>query len=193
MEPIAGFAHPPAEDLPMATVTAANPSVPAFDRLADAARGRHRVARACARWLALGLLLGTLDLAFATGFGMLRDGLPPLRVAQSVAAWMLGREAALTGGAATAAFGIGLYGAVIAAVVVGYRGLVALDDGWRRHPRVGGLLYGVAAYALVFEVAVPLWSAAAPRPLPIDWRLACVTAFACLVGVPAALAARARD
>lgn len=164
--------------------------------LRDAMHARaapHALCRARWRqWLALGLLLGTLDLAFATAFGLLRDGLPPLRVAQSIAGWVLGRDAAIAGGATTAALGVAVYAAVTAAVVAGYQALAQLDDGWRRHPRVGGLAYGLAAYVLLFEVAVPLGSAAPTAPLPLDWRLACAAAYACLVGVPSALAARTR-
>lgn len=171
--------------------TAPTRSAPPLDA-SPARAASHALCRpGWTQWLALGLLLGTLDLAFATAFGMLRDSLPPLRVAQSIAGWVVGRDAALAGGPATAALGVGVYAAVTAAVVAGYQALVALDDGWRRHPRVGGLAYGLAAYVIVFEVAVPLGSAAPVAALPLDWRLACACAYACLVGVPSALAARA--
>lgn len=142
--------------------------------------------------LALGLALGVLDLAFVSVFGLLRDDLPALRVAQSIAAWALGREAAFAGGATTALLGVALYGLTIAVIVAGYRGLAAIDDRWRRHPRVGGMVYGAVAYALLFEVAVPLWSAAPARALPLDWQVACLVGFAGLIGVPSARATGTR-
>ena len=145
---------------------------------------------AWARCLGLGLALGSADLAFVTAFGLLRDGLPPLRVAQSIAAWALGREAAFAGGVATAVLGVVLNAMTTAVVVAGYPRLAALDPRWRRHPRLGGLAYGALAYALLFDVAVPLWSATPARALPLDWQVACLVGFACLVGVPSALAAR---
>lgn len=171
--------------------TAADTRHPIHRLPATAAPRPHPSQRSSwARCLGLGLALGSADLAFVTAFGLLRDGLPPLQVAQSIAAWALGREAALAGGVATAALGVALYAVTTAVVVAGYPRLVGIDARWRRRPYLGGLVYGAIAYALLFEVAVPLWSVAPARPLPLDWQLACLVGFACLVGVPSALAAR---
>ena len=54
-----------------------------------------------ARWIiAGGLLVGTLDLLFASGFWAMRN-VPPIRIAQSIAAGVLG-DASFDGGAASA-------------------------------------------------------------------------------------------
>ncbi|MBF6025804.1 hypothetical protein [Lysobacter niastensis] len=142
-------------------------------------------------WLLFGgVLVGTLDLAFAAGFWWLRSGVAPIRIPQSIASWVLGREAALSGGIATAMLGMALYYYLTTAMVTGYHRLAQRHPLLLQRPLTMGALYGIALYALLFKVAVPLWSAAAPRPEPLEWTLACIVAYALLIGIPAALFAR---
>jgi hypothetical protein len=142
-------------------------------------------------WLLFGgVLAGTLDLAFAVGFWLLRDGVAPIRIPQSIASWVLGREAAISGGLATAALGMALYYYLTTTMVAAYHLLAGRYPLLLRRPLTMGTLYGVLMYALLFEVAVPLWSAAPPRPQPLEWTLACIAAYAVLIGIPAALFAR---
>lgn len=139
-------------------------------------------------WLLFGgVLVGTLDLAFATGFWFLREGVAPIRIPQSIASWVLGREAAISGGVLTAALGMALYYYLTTAMVAGYHLLSGRHSLLLRRPLTMGTLYGVLMYALLFEVAVPLWSAAPPRPQPLEWTLACIAAYAVLIGIPSAL------
>ena len=147
-------------------------------------------------WLLLaGITVGSLDLVFAWGFWSLRDGATLVSIPQSIAAWVLGRDAALAGGATTAVLGAALYCYLTTAMVAGYHLLGERHRVLLRRPLLAGALYGIAMYALLFEVAVPLWSAAGPRAAPLEWRLACVLAYAVLIGIPrravrAALASR---
>lgn len=144
-------------------------------------------------WLpACGVLLGGLDLAFAAGFWWLRSGVDPIRIPQSIAAWVLGREAALSGGRATALLGLALYAHLTTAVVAAYYRLAECHARLGERAVLVGALYGVTVYGVLFEVVVPLVSAAPPRPHPIEWTLACMAAYPLLVGIPAALLTRRR-
>ena len=60
----------------------------------------------------------------------------------------------------------------------------------RKRPLLCGALYGAAWFVLVHVVAVPLFSAAPPKRLLLDWNLACLLAHMLLVGIPTALMAR---
>ena len=142
-------------------------------------------------WLLFGgVLVDTLDLAFATGFWFLRAGVAPIRIPQSIASWVLGRDAATSGGIATALLGAALYYYLTTAMVTGYHLLAGRFTLLQRRPLAMGALYGVLMYALLFQIVVPLWSAASPRPEPLEWTLACIAAYAVLIGIPAALFAR---
>ena len=142
-------------------------------------------------WLLFGgVLAGTLDLAFAAGFWSLRSGMAPIRIPQSIASWVLGRDAATSGGIATALLGAALYYYLTTAMVTGYHLLAGRFTLLQRRPLAMGALYGVLMYALLFQIVVPLWSAASPRPEPLEWTLACIAAYAVLIGIPAALFAR---
>lgn len=142
-------------------------------------------------WVLLGgLTVGTLDLVFAAGFWSLRDGVEPIRIAQSIASWVLGRDAAFAGGWTTALLGTVLYFYLTTAMVAGYHLLGRRHPVLLRRPLLAGGLYGLLMYALLFQVAVPLLSVEASRPQPIEWTIACVLAYVLLIGIPCALFAR---
>lgn len=144
-------------------------------------------------WLcACGVLLASLDLVFAALFWWLRSGVDPIRIPQTVASWVVGRDVALSGGFATALLGMALYSHLTTAVVAVYHGLAAHAPRLRERPLTMGALYGVATYVLLFHGAVPAWSAAPPRPQPMAWTLACLVAYPALVGIPTALLVRHR-
>lgn len=116
--------------------------------------------------LAAGLLAGVLDLAYL--FAFLAIKFPPLnapRVLQGIAAGLLGRDAAMQGGAATAALGLALHFviAVGAAVVfwAASRRLRFLTERWW----IAGPLYGVVVWLVMNLVVLPL-SATPPRAFP---------------------------
>ena len=95
---------------------------------------RRRLTTHALGWALLGgLLAGSLDMLYATGFWSFY-GVPAQRIAQSVAAGLLGRDA-FTGGASTAALGLALHFLIAVGMSLAYtwaaRDVAAAD------PRVG--------------------------------------------------------
>lgn len=136
--------------------------------------------------LAVGLLDGLDALLF---FGL--RGAPPIRIFQAVASGLLGR-AAFAGGWATFALGVALHFSVASAIVSTY-----ILASWRhplltRSPIACGLVFGVVAFFVMQWVVVPL-SAATAGPRWPSWPVLAngVLGHALLVGLPAALVARA--
>ena len=107
-----------------------------------------------------GLVAGTLDLSAAFISSWLRAGVGPVRVMQSIASGLLG-AAAFTGGAGSAALGVALHFliATVATAVFYFasRTLRFLVE----HAITAGLFYGVAVYAFMNFVVIPL--SAVPR------------------------------
>ena len=101
-----------------------------------------------------------------------------MRIAQSIAGWIIGTHEARAGGMSTAIAGTVLYCATIVALVALYERIAAR---WPRvHAHVGsiGFAYGVAGYALILRILVPSFSAATvPQELPLSWTIACVAAW----------------
>ena len=94
-------------------------------------------------------------------------GVAPILIPQSIASGLLGR-AAYHGGAGTAVLGVGLHYLIAFLIVATYhlasRRLVALAE----RPWLYGPLYGLAAYAAMNLVVVPLSAALeGPKPLPV--------------------------
>jgi hypothetical protein len=137
----------------------------------------------------LGLALGgcglaALDLGFAIAYWALQD-VPAMRVLQSIAAWTMGRDA-FAGGWSSAWCGAALYALLIVGMVLAYRSASRRYRLLLRRPLLCGALYGVAMYLLVFQVVVPHFSAASIQPEPLDWTLACVSAYVLVIGMPCA-------
>ena len=136
-----------------------------------------------------GLVVGTLDLLFATGFWATR-GVPPIRILQSIAAGVLGQEAAIAGGLPSATLGAALHYGIATMMVLGYAVASVRFDALRRRPIVHGLLYGLFLYAAMQYVVVPLSAANTPAKLDLPWVLSSIVAHMALVGVPCVLLAR---
>lgn len=116
--------------------------------------------------LALGTLLaGALDMCFASTFWWLKADVTPIRVGQSVAAGLLGRESAIGGGLPTGLLGWTLHYAMIFLMVGFYflaaRRLPVLTRRWL----ACGTIYGLGLYVVMSYVVVPLSAAhtAGPR------------------------------
>jgi uncharacterized membrane protein YagU involved in acid resistance len=136
-----------------------------------------------------GLIAGVFDICYAIIISYARSEVPPSRLLQSVASGLLGRDA-YSGGAATAALGLGLHFfmtlLMAAAYVAGARWLPILH----RRPVLCGAIYGAFLYAFMNLVVLPL-SRFPPRPaaaLVVIVTSLIVHMF--LVGVPIALASR---
>jgi hypothetical protein len=102
-----------------------------------------------------GLVAGALDILYAFIIWGLR-GVTPIRIGQSVAAGLLGREAAVGGGTATGMFGLLLHfilAIIMAAIYYGAaRNFRLLVD--RAVPC--GIAYGLALYGAMNYVVMPL-------------------------------------
>ena len=124
------------------------------------------------------LVLG--DLTFAATYWFFHSGVAPMRLGQGIASWVLGSHAAKAGGMTTAIAGVFLYCAVGVAMVATYLRISAHWPAMHKHPIVAGVLYGIAMYALIFEVFVPYLSAATVGGGhgPVSWTLGCLVAFA---------------
>ena len=137
-----------------------------------------------------GLTVGALDLADAFIFFGLR-GATLIRIPQGIAAGLIGRPAAISGGAATAALGVGLHFTIatiiVAIFVLVSRALPVLA----KRPFLFGPLYGVVAYVVMTFVVVRLSAIHAsgfPATPPLINGLL-IHMFG--VGLPSALFARA--
>jgi len=152
-----------------------------------------RTSRSTVPWLLIaGLTVGTLDLAFASAYWAMHD-VAPSRILQVIAGWVLGREAALSGGWTTVWLGAALHYYLMTAMAAGYVLASRRLPQLLRQPLRHGALYGAFLYVLMFVVLVPLFSASHPpaKPPRLDWQIACFLAYVVLVGIPCALFARA--
>ena len=136
-----------------------------------------------------GLIGGALDILFAISFAAY-NGISALRLLQSVASGLLGRDA-YSGGAPTAALGLALHFAMAiafaGAFVLASRRLPLLV----RRPYLFGGLFGVGVFLFMRFVVLP-WSA---FPHPVSFKPLATTldllSHVFLFGIPIALAARA--
>ena len=136
------------------------------------------------------LAVGVLDLLDALVFFGFR-GAQPVRVLQGIASGLLGREA-FAGGAATAALGVALHFFIAFCVVAVYLAASRRFPALARHPFAFGPLYGLAVYAVMNAIVLPLSATApAPGPKPLPVLVNGLLIHALGVGLPAALAARA--
>lgn len=144
------------------------------------------------RALLLGALtVGVLDILDAFVFFGIR-GVPPLRILQAIASGLVGREAAVAGGLATAALGLLLHFFIAFIIVLVFYLVSRKVPILARYPLVTGALYGIAVYFTMTLVVVPSSAIQAVRALPslpvlVNGLL--IHAFG--VGIPSALFARA--
>lgn len=136
-----------------------------------------------------GLAIGVLDAIDAMVFFGLYAGASPVRIWQSVAAGLLGREAAVGGGLATSALGLFLH-IVISFLVatvyyIGARNISFLV----RHPVISGLAFGVIANFVMQYFVIPLSAAPGSTEFRLGPFLNGVIGHAFLVGLPVALIA----
>ncbi len=112
-----------------------------------------------------------------------------MRIFQSIAAGLLGR-AAFTGGIAAACLGAALHFFIACAIVTTY---YALSGRWPwliGRPLLYGAIYGVAVYAIMTFIVVPLSAAGGGVPSPAVAANG-LSIHILGVGIPSALFARA--
>ena len=137
-----------------------------------------------------GLAIGVLDFLDATLFFGLYAGVGFTRIWQSVAAGLLGTEAARAGGWNTALLGILLHFVVATCVATVYYIGAANFPFLIRRPVISGVLFGVIAHLVMKYVVVPLSAIGTVSPYNLPNFLNSIIGHALLVGLPVALIAR---
>ena len=137
-----------------------------------------------------GLVAGALDITYAFIIWGLR-GVTPIRIGQSIASGLLGRESAVAGGTATGMFGLLLHfvlATIIAAIYyVAARNIRLLVD--RAVPF--GIAYGLVTYAVMNYVVMPLSAIGAVGDGgPAYIRITGILVHMFLIGLPIALLTR---
>jgi hypothetical protein len=134
-----------------------------------------------------GLTVGALDILDAFVFFGLR-GVAPERILHSVAAGLLGREAAVAGGLPTALLGLVLHFTIATGVVATYYLVSRLLPFLVRYPLICGLVYGVVVFYVMQLVVLPLSATSGKGGLPTGAPLLNGLLIHALgVGLPAAL------
>jgi hypothetical protein len=137
-----------------------------------------------------GLIAGVLDIAYVIVFYGLK-GVPATRILQGVAAGLIGRDAAMSGGLATAGLGLAIHFAiawVVAAVFV----LLSRTVRWLSdYPFISGPIYGIGVW-LVMNLAILPLTAVPPKSFPPSNWIPVFVAHVLCVGLPIALVVRWR-
>jgi hypothetical protein len=134
------------------------------------------------------LTVGVLDILDAFLFFGFR-GARPIGILQSIASGLLGRSA-YQGGMRTALLGLLLHFFIACGVVATYLVATRLVPALNRRPWVYGVLYGVAVYAVMNLIVIPMSAAAlGSGPTPLVVRINGVLIHMFGVGLPAALVA----
>jgi uncharacterized membrane protein YagU involved in acid resistance len=109
-----------------------------------------------------GLAAGALDILYAfIVYGPLSYGVTPEQVLHSVAAGLIGRDAARAGGIGTAALGLGLHFLIATLMAAVYVLLATRISMLTRQAAIWGLVYGLILYVAMNYVVVPLSAAGA--------------------------------
>ena len=137
--------------------------------------------------LTAGLIVGVLDISSAFILSYPK-GVGPIGVLQGVAAGLVGREAAITGGLATAGLGLAIHffiAFVVSSVFyIASRKLIFLTQ----HAVISGLLYGVVIYCFMYWIVMPLAYPVVHPSISRDVTAVCVHML--LIGLPISLIVR---
>lgn len=135
-----------------------------------------------------GAAVALLDIINACAFWYLHAGAPPARILQAVAAGLLGK-AAFTGGATTAALGLGLHFLIAFGMAAVWWLACRRWPALVARPVAAGLAYGAVTWVAMNHVIVPL-SRATPLPFIAAWFVDGILAHLLLVGLLLAFVAR---
>jgi uncharacterized membrane protein YagU involved in acid resistance len=125
------------------------------DHVVSATSGSGSGSRALRAILAGGLIGGAFDITYACGVWAFR-GISPIRVGQSVAAGLLGRDAAVAGGVPTGLLGFALhFGMALVMAAVYYAAATQIPLLVRRAV-ICGAAYGLGLYLVMNYVVLPL-------------------------------------
>ena len=140
-----------------------------------------------------GLVAGALDIIYICLHVFFVYRSPPTRVWQSVAAGLLGRDAAVGGGLPTALLGLGLH-FFIAIVMAGvFVAAAARLKVLTLYPWITGPIYGIGLYLVMQLIVLPLSATrggGANFDVTNQFFWGAIVAHTMLVGLPIALIAR---
>lgn len=109
-----------------------------------------------------GLAAGVLDILYAfIVYGPLSYGISPEQVLHSVAAGLIGRDAARAGGMETAALGLGLHLLIAMLMAAVYVLLATRISALTKQALIWGFVYGLILYVAMNYIVVPLSAAGA--------------------------------
>jgi hypothetical protein len=137
-----------------------------------------------------GIAAGALDIVYAcTHFGMTL-GVSPVRVCQTVASGILGKEAARAGGLETAALGLGLHFIMATMMAAFFVVLASRISLLTRYAWITGPVYGLGLYYVMNYIVLPM-SNAAQNGLPQgQYLVGALFTHLFFVGLPIALIAK---
>ena len=136
------------------------------------------------------IVVGTLDILYAIVFWHPK-GVPARLIFQSIAAGVYGK-AAFTGGTRTAEIGAALHYFISLCIVLVYWIASTRIPRLTQRPFFYGSIYGVLVWLFMNFVVIPL-SFAKPPSFLFWWVAWSIVVHAFLIGVPAALTARAAN
>ena len=113
-----------------------------------------------------GLIVGLIDISDAILFWAIYRGTPPMRIFHGVAAGLIGRERALSGGIPTAILGGLLHFFIAMVVVLVYYFASGAIPALVKHPVIFGMLYGLAVYLVMYYITIPLSGGKPP-----NWKI----------------------
>ena len=103
-----------------------------------------------------GLLGGFFDITYACTVWAIRAGVTPIRVGQSVASGLLGRDAALAGGVTTGILGLVLHFLMVIVMAAIYYGAATRIPLLVKRAVPCGIAYGLGIYLVMNFVVMPL-------------------------------------
>jgi hypothetical protein len=139
--------------------------------------------------LVSGLVGGALDMLAASTIYPWIYGVPVARIWQSVAAGVLGREAARAGGAETALLGLGLHYFIALCAGLVLAAAMAAVSVSRRYALATGAIFGVSMYFFMQKIVIPL-SKATPQNPDASGLAVGLAIHIFIFGIPMALVAR---
>lgn len=151
------------------------------------------MSKALAATLLGGFVGGTLDITYACIHWSIAHDVAPMRIFQSVAAGVLGREAAVAGGWSTAMLGLALHFSMTIIMAAFFVFVARATPVLNRVPLLSGVIYGLGLYAVMNFIVVPI-SAAGDGTIQMpelnQFFYGGVLAHTLLVGAPIALIAK---
>jgi hypothetical protein len=132
--------------------------------------------------LIAGAIAGTLDITYACAFNYLRSGVKPIQVLQSVASGALGREAAISGGAKTAALGLFFHFLIALIWATVFYLASRVIPFMTKHAVISGIFYGLCVYLVMYGLVLrfsAIHSTRLPGPIPGSFCSA-IWAYTCL-------------